>query len=76
MEIADEDGSGTIDPEEFNAFIAKIDYNQSTSSENIKSIFEGADTKGDGELSIEEFGVAIYESAKLLKPEEDNEDLE
>jgi len=69
MEIADTDGSGTIDAAEFGDFIQKLDeanYNADAS----KEIFNSADADGDGQLSVEEFGTAIHESLKTMKVEE------
>lgn len=54
MEIADVDGSGTIDPAEFFDFIQKLD--ESATAESTEEIFKSIDTDGDGELSVAEFG--------------------
>ena len=69
MEIADTDGSGTVDAAEFVDFVQKLDeanYNEDAT----KAIFAGADADGDGQLSVEEFGSAIHESLKSMKVEE------
>jgi|VirMetMinimDraft_7_1064189.scaffolds.fasta_scaffold283349_1 Ca2+-binding EF-hand superfamily protein len=46
MEIADVDGSGTIDPAEFHDFIGKLD--ESATAEGSKTVFDTIDTDGDG----------------------------
>ena len=49
MDIADVDGSGTIDFEEWKEFINKLDDKQEES--HIKEIFDSIDENGNGELS-------------------------
>ena len=62
MDIADQDESGTIDPDEFKEFIQKVD--ESKSEEEIKAVFESQDESSSGELSIEQFGMAFFEMFK------------
>ena len=69
MEIADTDGSGTIDLNEFKEFITKID--ESITEDSTKQIFASIDEDGDGELSVAEFGKAIHESFKGMKADEE-----
>lgn len=58
MEIADVDGSGTIDQQEFNEFISKLDGDATT--DQMKDIFDSIDEDNSGELSVEEFGKALH----------------
>ena len=69
MDIADTDGSGTIDLNEFKEFIAKIDKN--ITEDDIKQTFDAIDEDGNGELSVAEFGKAIYETFKNEKADEE-----
>ena len=54
MEIADLDGSGTIDLEEFQEFVLKVD--EKKNKDTMENTFKFTDADGDGELSIQEFG--------------------
>lgn len=58
MEIADVDGSGTIDMEELKELVSKLDYTMDDDA--LKTIFDEHDGDEDGELSKEEFGNAIF----------------
>jgi len=68
MAIADTDGSGTIDIEEFKEFIVKLD--SSIEEDKIKSCFDGQDEASNGELSVDSFGKALFDIIKGMK--EDN----
>ena len=72
MDIADTDGNGTISFDEFKDLITKLDDKQQ--DDKLKNIFEAEDKKASGELSVDQFGKALYESVKLMKhdDEEDN----
>ena len=59
MAIADKDGSGELNLEEFGEFFTKIEGVLVTESE-IKAMFEDFDGSGNGSLSCEEFARAIY----------------
>jgi len=67
MEIADVDGSGTIDPVEFHDFISKLD--ETATPESTEEIFKSIDIDGDGELTVAEFGEALRECLKSMKAE-------
>jgi len=71
MEIADTDGSGTVDFGEYKEFILKL--SPESNEDELKEMFDGIDEDGSGELDIEEFGKAIYE---CLKPVDDAGDEE
>ena len=62
MEIADTDGSGTIDVKEWLTFILKLDKDMS--NEKLTTIFESKDVNQTGELSLEQFGFAIFDALK------------
>ena len=68
MEIADTDGSGTVDLGEFTEFINKL--SPETTPEELKEIFESIDEDKSGELDKQEFAKAIYE---CLKPGADDD---
>ena len=53
MEIADLDGSGTIDLEEFQEFCNRLDNSDGL---EIDKCFEEIDADGSGELDVEGFG--------------------
>ena len=74
MDIADIDESGTIDKAEFSEFILKLDA--TLEADKITEIFDAEDEDADGELSIEEFGKAIFAGVKDMKIEADAEDAE
>ena len=62
MTLADVDGNGSISFEEFKDFINKLEDGQAevSTDEGIQSIFDSIDTNEDGELSVEEFGQALF----------------
>ena len=62
MAIADTDGSGTIDIEEFKEFINKLD--STIEEDTIKGSFDSLDGNNDGELSVENFGKALFDIIK------------
>ena len=68
MTIADTDGSGTIDFEEFTEFLNKL--SPDSTEDELKQVFDQIDEDKSGELDLEEFGKAIYE---CLKPGDDAE---
>ena len=72
MEIADTDGNGFIDFDEYKDLISKLD--EKHEEDSIKTIFDAQDNNSNGQLTVEQFGVALYESAKLMKHEEGEED--
>lgn len=53
MEIADIDGSGTIDVEEFKEFLSRLDK---TDDIDADKIFNECDENNSGELTVEGFG--------------------
>jgi Ca2+-binding EF-hand superfamily protein len=53
MEIADIDGSGTIDLEEFKEFLSRLEKTEDIDAEKI---FNDCDENNSGELSVEGFG--------------------
>ena len=71
MDIADTDGNGTISFDEYKELISKLDENQDEGK--LKTIFDAEDHKSFGELSVEQFGKALYESVKLMKQDEDED---
>lgn len=62
MNVADVDGNGVVDFEEFKDFINKLEDGQDEQSteEGLKGIFESIDENGNGELTVEEFGKALH----------------
>ena len=58
MNVADVDGNGSVDFEEFKDFINKLEDGQDdlSTDEGLKGIFDSIDENGNGELSVEEFG--------------------
>ena len=61
MELADKDGNGELDYNEFYLFFSKIESMMIT-DEDIRQIFEDFDGSGNGMLSVEEFARAIYQA--------------
>ena len=59
MELADQDGSGTLDYTEFYNFFSKVQDVNMTEAE-IKQIFNSFDTNSNGHLDSEEFAKAIH----------------
>jgi len=53
MEIADIDGSGTIDLDEFKEFLSRLEKTEDIDAEKI---FNDIDENSAGELSVEGFG--------------------
>lgn len=74
MDLADIDGSGTIDLGEFKDFTDKLECNLST--EKVEEIFNAADKNNNKELDIEEFGASFFETIKTMKEsvQEDDDD--
>ena len=62
MNVADVDGNGAVDFDEFKDFINKLEDGQDEQSteEGLKGIFESIDENGNGELTVEEFGKALH----------------
>ena len=71
MDVADINGNGTIDAEEFQEMINKLD--EKFEESKIKEIFSSNDGDGNGELSINNFGVALYDALKLMTHEEEGD---
>ena len=72
MEIADVDGSGTIDMEELKELVSKLEYTMDDDA--LKEVFDEQDGNADGELSKEEFGNAIFSVLKANKDQAAAED--
>ena len=72
MELADKDGNGELDFNEFQEFFSKIE-DVILSEAEIKQIFDDFDGSGNGYLSVEEFARAIYQ-AVLADHDEYSED--
>lgn len=72
MELADKDGNGELNFEEFYNFFSKIE-SMMLSDEEIRQIFTDFDSSGNGMLSVEEFARAIYQ-AVLAENDEYSED--
>jgi Ca2+-binding EF-hand superfamily protein len=68
LQIADVDGNGTIDFEEFKNFLSKLSATSSMDEQSLQEVFSSIDTNGNGQLNEEEFGNAIY---KALAPSEE-----
>lgn len=74
MELADVDGSGTIDLAEFKDFVDKLECNLSV--DRVNAIFEAADKNNNKELDIEEFGASFFETIKCMKEDAEEDDDE
>ena len=72
MEIADVDGSGTIDLDELQELVTKLNYD--CKGDDLKTIFDDQDVDKTGELSKEQFGNAIFHVLKCQKHEEGNDE--
>jgi len=59
MAVADIDGSGTIDFEEFSTFASKLECK--LSEDEVKKIFVDSDKNSNGELDLEEFGLSFHQ---------------
>lgn len=66
MTIADTDGSGSIDIDEWTKFVNKLEDGdeQQTGEEELKKIFDLLDVNEDGELTVKEFGTALFDLIK------------
>ena len=73
MELADTDGNGLLDLEEFTAFFSQVE-GVSISQEEIKQMFKDFDNNGNGALSVEEFARAIYKVVMSANSEAGGED--
>mmetsp|Transcript_28318 Transcript_28318/g.42869 ORF Transcript_28318/g.42869 Transcript_28318/m.42869 type:complete len:123 (+) Transcript_28318:252-620(+) len=56
MAIADIDGNGTLDLNEFQAFVKKLTPTEGLDEGSVEEVFTTIDTDGDGQLTAEEFG--------------------
>ena len=65
--IADTDGNGLIDLNEFKQFVDKLDEKNSISEQEVKNQFENHDANERQALDKIEFGVCLHEILKLLK---------
>lgn len=72
MDLADVDGSGTIDIGEFKDFTDKLECN--LSADKVEAIFEAADKNNNKELDVEEFGASFFETIKSMKEEVEGDD--
>jgi len=72
MDLADVDGSGTIDIGEFKEFTDKLECN--LSADKVEAIFEAADKNNNKELDVEEFGASFFETIKSMKEEVEGDD--
>ena len=68
IEIADVDGSGTIDIGELSELVKKLD--EGFDDGKLTEIFKANDEAQNGELGSEKFGQALYECIKLMKHDE------
>jgi len=68
MEIADTDGSGTIDFEEFKELVGKLEYTMEEDA--LKEMFSAQDGDESGELDKAAFGSAIYSVLNANKDDE------
>ena len=68
IEIADVDGSGTIDHDELSELVKKLD--EGFDQDKLKEIFDAQDEEQNGELGNEKFGQALYECIKLMQNDE------
>ena len=69
MEIADVDGNGFIDKTEFVDLVNKLE--DGFNSDKLDEIFAAQDTDDNGQLSVQNFGAALFESCKLMKNHEE-----
>jgi Ca2+-binding EF-hand superfamily protein len=68
MEFADVDNSGTIDATEFKDMVNKLD--EKFDESKVSEIFAAQDADGNGELTVESFGKALYECLSQMKNDE------
>ena len=75
INIADVDGDGLIDFQEFKDFMAKIENesDEKSSDEHLKQIFDSIDENNNGQLDEEEFGKALFQCLKGGEDEEQQE---
>ena len=64
MDVADKDGNGELDYEEFSEFFSNVDGINITPGD-IRSIFDDFDSSGNECLSCQEFVRAIYKALQI-----------
>ena len=69
MDIADKDGNGELDFQEFTEFFQNLEA-ITISSDDIRKFFNDFDKNGNDYLTCEEFSYAIYHA--LLAGQEDD----
>ena len=70
LKIADLDGNGTIDFNEFKEFMTKL-QDEETDEDQLREVFNSIDEDGSGELDIDEFAKAIKSSVIDVEDHED-----
>ena len=66
INIADVDGDGLIDFQEFKDFMAKIENesDEKSTEEHLRQIFDSIDENNNGQLDQDEFGKALFQCLK------------
>ena len=66
INIADVDGDGLIDFQEFKDFMAKIENesDEKSTEEHLRQIFDSIDENNNGQLDQDEFGKALFQYLK------------
>ena len=74
IEIADTNGNGSINKQEFVDLVNKLD--EGFNAEKLDEIFAAQDADGNNVLPVQNFGAALYEACKLMKNVEEAEEEE